>query len=203
MSTRHCYNDDDNDFDDGRPHRRGISTKFLEEHGIKRATAAEASEALGYQVNSSGLLIPYFRHFGNGAALIVNGRPYCRVRLDKPGANGAKYLSPRDWGSQLYQAIRPPITNQLVLCEGEIKALSLCEAGIPAVALGGICGAMPNGKLLPDLWKILEKRSIKRLLFLGDADTSFNSQFTREVAKIARALPEGCQLVMPRSLPTF
>ena len=78
-----------------------------------------------------------------------------------------------------------------------------CEAGIPAMALGGICGALPNGKLLPDLWRILEKRGIKRLLFIGDADTTFNAQFTREAAKIARALPEGCQLVLPRSLLTL
>jgi hypothetical protein len=191
------------DFDDGRPHRPGVTSEFLEEHGIKRVTAAGASEALGYRVNSSGLLIPYFRHFGNGAALIVNGRPFYRVRLDKPGANGAKYLSPCESGAQLYQAIRPPMTNELVLCEGELKTLSLCEAGIPAMGLGGICGAMPNGELLSDLRKILEKRSIKRLLFVGDADTSFNPQFTREAAKIARALPEGCRLVMPRSFPTF
>ena len=49
-----------NDFDDGRPHRPGVTTEFLERNNIKRVHAEEAHQRVGYK--AAGTLIPYF-HF--------------------------------------------------------------------------------------------------------------------------------------------
>ena len=88
--------------------------------------------------------------------------------------------------------------KELVVCEGEFKALALCEAGVPAVAIGGISSAMPGGELLPDLKKLLSKfPSIETVYFLGDADTALNFEFSREAVKLAGALPEGVALRLP------
>ena len=80
--------------------------------------------------------------------------------------------------------------GELVICEGEFKALSLCEAGIPAVAIGGVSAAMPGGELLPDLKKLFSKfPAIETVYFLGDADTALNFEFSREAVKLAGELP--------------
>ena len=122
---------------------------------------------------------------------MVNGREYGCLRLYRPD-DDAKYLTPRDSGSQLYvPANSGPFGGELVLCEGEFKALSLCEAGVRAVAVRGISSAMPGGKMLPDLKQLLTKfPSIKVLYFLGDADTALNFNFSLEAIKLVRALPD-------------
>ena len=102
-------------------------------------------------------------------------------------------------GAQLYVAPCGPFEKELVVCEGEFKGLSLCEAGIPAVAVGGVSSAMTGGKLIADLEKLLSKfPAIRTVYFLGDADTALNFEFSREAVKLARALPEGVSLRLPR-----
>jgi hypothetical protein len=180
-------------------HRPGVSDAFLRDHGIRHVTADEANRLVGYHV--PGLLIPYFRYFtsGNSEALKVNGKPFYRLRLDAPRPDGPKYLSPRGGGCQLFQTRRPPLNKRtLVIAEGEIKACALAEAGIPVCAINGICGACPGGQLLPELARLLEKYRIEQVFFLGDADTAFLYEFSCEVCKLANALPEGCDLLLPR-----
>ena len=130
---------------------------------------------------------------------MVNGRAYGCLRLYRPD-HDAKYLTPRDSGSQLYvPANGGPFGRELVLCEGEFKALSLCEAGARAVAVRGISSAMPGGKMLPDLKQLLTKfPSINVLYFLGDADTTFNYGFSLEATKLAKVLPATVELKLPR-----
>ena len=129
--------------------------------------------------------------------MIVKDRPFCRIRLDKP-LNGAKYLQARDTGSQLFIPQGPPFWKELVIVEGEFKAMSLCEAGIRAVGIGGITSAMKDGELIADLDRILRKYPIEKVLFLGDSDTALNFDFSREACKLAKKLPEGCILRLPR-----
>ena len=88
----------------------------------------------------------------------------------------------------------PPFGKALIIVEGEFKAMSLCEAGFRAVGIGGITSAMTGGKLIPDLAKIICRYNPDTILFLGDSDTCFNFDFSREAAKLARLLPDGCPL---------
>lgn len=109
-----------------------------------------------------------------------------------------KYLSPKGAGSQLYILQGPPFGKVLTITEGEFKTLALCEADIRAVGLGGITSAMPQGELLPDLKKILRQYRPHTVLFVGDADTALNFAFSVEAVKLAKALPQGCILKLPR-----
>jgi hypothetical protein len=143
---------------------------------------------LGFRPLSGGggLWIPYFRQEG-GPSLIVEGREYGRLRLDKPSGD-AKYLSPKGSGAQLYVPKNcGSFGKEVVVCEGEFKALSLSEAGIPAVAVGGISSAVP---VIPALKKLLSKFSIETVYFLGDGDTALNFEFSREAVKLAGELPD-------------
>jgi hypothetical protein len=138
--------------DNGEVCRPGVSALFLRRNGIRHVDEMEAELRVGYK--KAGILIPYSGL--NVSQLMVNGRHYCRLRLDRPTSD-AKYLSPRDSGSQLYIPQGAPFGPELVICEGEFKSLALAEAGVRAVAIGGISSAMPEGELLPDLSKILRK----------------------------------------------
>jgi hypothetical protein len=104
--------------------RPGITPQTLIAAGVRRVTEAEAKDLIGFA--ASGLAIPY--HNKDGSALIVNRKPFFRIRLDQPKGS-AKYLSPRDSGAQIY--IPPSLTAAPVLyiTEGEFKALSLAEEG--------------------------------------------------------------------------
>ena len=109
--------------DDGRPRRPGVTTEFLERNGICRVSADVAYQRVGYK--TAGTLIPY-RHFFANSPVVVNGKEFCRLRLDHASSNGTKYLAPKDGDSQLYIPSSPPFsTPELVICEGEFKALAL------------------------------------------------------------------------------
>ena len=86
-----------NDSDIVRP---GISVDYLKAQDIRHTDRDEASELLGFSVSCGGLWIPYDDPRKAGP-LIVGGRCFGRLRLDNP-TPGAKYLSPRDSGAQLY-----------------------------------------------------------------------------------------------------
>jgi len=86
----------------------------------------------------------------------------------------------------------------LVWVEGEFKALALCEAGIPAVGIPGItCAFSEDGQFIPGLRELLQNSSYKRILFLGDGETSLIYAFSREAIKIAKKLPD-VKVLLPR-----
>ena len=178
----------------GELSRPGISPEFLRRHDIRRIQEYEAESLFGYR--AAGIWIPYCG--ANSAQLVLNGRPFGRLRLDHPTNSGAKYLSPRDSGAQLYLPQVRLNAESLVIVEGEFKALALAESGNPAAGIGGISSAFRNGKLIPALSRILEKCRPKRVYFLGDNDTALNFEFSREAIKLAKALPEECELFLPR-----
>ena len=63
---------------------------------------------------------------------------------------------------------------------------------------------MVEGKLIPDLARAVSKYHPKIVYFLGDSDAAFLFAFSREAVKLARALPEGYNVRVPRipiSLP--
>ena len=178
--------------------RPGVSSDYLRAQKIRHVDRDEASELLGFPVSCGGIWIPYYDPFKPGP-LLVNNRPFGRLRLDRPTSD-AKYLSLKDSGAQLYFPINAGgFERELPITEGEIKALSLCEAGVHAVSIGGISSSMCQGKLIPDLQKLFAKwQYIAVVYFLGDNDTALNFEFSREAVKLARALPERCVLKLPR-----
>ena len=164
--------------------RPGISPELLAAAGVVRVDGKEAMARVGYE--ASGILIPYINR--NGDPVMVNGVAFARLRLDIP-TSSAKYLSPRSSGCQLYEphGIRRLLVPgcTLTVVEGEFKALSLVEVGVPAVGIGGIQSACPGGEILPALAEIIQEVRPAKLAFLGDSDTSLIFDFSREAAKIA------------------
>jgi hypothetical protein len=174
--------------------RPGITTTTLNFAGIRAVGEAEAEKLIG--MRAPGLAIPY-TDIGD-RPLMVNGRHFHRIRLAEPKGS-AKYLSPKDSGSQLYiPKNQEPSGVTLVVTEGEFKALALAEAGILAVGLGGITSALHEGNLIPALVDCLKVWRIQTVAFLGDADTALIYDFSREAIKLRAALPKGVKLVLPR-----
>lgn len=141
---------------------------------------------------ASGIEIPY-RTISDKPVLreCDGGRPYCRTRLRTPRADGQKYAQPA--GSKPYgynpdglHALHPE--NGLVVVEGEFKALSLAEAGIAAVGIGGITCGFQDGQLVPGLREVVANCGPAKVWFLGDADTSLIYAFSVEAVKFAKAL---------------
>jgi hypothetical protein len=173
--------------------RPGISPEFLARNGVREVEAWEAKELTGFA--AAGLWIPYPGM--NSTQLIVNGKPYGRVRVHRP--IDAKYLQPARSGAQVYiPAGGPPFGPELTIVEGEFKALALCESSIRAIGIGGISSAMRNDRLIPDLKTLIDKYKPRTVYFLGDSDTAFNFWFAYEATKLAKALPEYCTLKLPR-----
>ena len=143
------------------------------------------------------MAIPYYT--ADGGPLIVNGQPFHRLRPDH-SKNGAKYLSPAKSGCQLYIPLGQDFSDakELVIAESEFKALCLAMRSIPAVGLGGFSSGLPGGKMLPALEELLHLHKFETVHFLGDNDTCSNFEFSREAVKLAKALPNGCILKLPR-----
>jgi len=173
--------------------RPGLSSEFLARHNVRHVEAQQAAALIGYE--ASGTWIPYPGL--HSSELIVNNRPFGRVRLDSP--NGAKYLSPKESGAQLFIPQGPPFGKELVICEGEFKAMSLCEQGIRAVAIGGVTSAMTDGELIPELDRVIHRYHPRIVYFLGDNDTALNHDFAREAVKLRKALPKETILKLPRT----
>ncbi len=167
--------------------RPGISQATLAKLGIRHVTGDEAVELVGQR--HAGLYIPY--------GVSVEDRPFGRIRLDVPQAD-RKYTQRTGSGVVPYLAAvegMPP-SDDLVLVEGEFKAISLCEAGFAAVGISGFFGFGTDGRLCPQLEKHLRQNPPRRILFLGDNDTALNFQFSDAAMKLARLVDP-----IPVSLP--
>jgi hypothetical protein len=176
--------------------RPGISDEFVARHDVRHVGRDEAETLLGFQPSCGGLWIAYPNILTAGQ-MQVNGRDFGRLRLDTP-SGGAKYLSPKNSGAHVYVSQGVPFNSELVIVEGEFKAMALCEAGIRAVGIGGINSAMKDDAMIPDLAKIVAKWPPACVLFLGDNDTCLNFAFAHEAHKLSKALPPGVELRLPR-----
>ena len=89
---------------------------------------------------------------------------YCRIKPDHPRTSGGKlvkYESPRGQPNQIYippgvADVLPDATRELLIIEGEKKALAGNQAGFATIGLVGVNGYKPKGKvtLLPALERI-------------------------------------------------
>ena len=156
----------------------GISPAFLQRAQIRHVSKDEAMHLL--QIDDSGWLFPYFNY--DGSPVIEAGRAFYRLRLDHPnrdqkyhqqcGTSPRGYLPPPT-------IIAPSTSTCLFIVEGEKKALSLAEAGILAVGLGGFYSFTTNQeKLIPELVNSIDVHTPQIILFLGDKDVIFNYQFS-------------------------
>jgi hypothetical protein len=171
--------------------RPGVSNAFLAAAGVAPVCGGEAKNLCG--LAEPGLWIPYRTISGKPVTRDADGPlGYGRLRL-AVAREDRKYHQRA--GSAPY-AFLPhnladfTLTNDLVVVEGEFKALALAEAGIAAVGIGGINLAFHGGQIVPGLREVLhELPSLARILFLGDGDTSLLMAFSREAVKLAKKLP--------------
>lgn len=184
--------------------RPGVTPATLVANGLARPTTGILLATYGFKM--PGFILPYFDRARD--PLLDSGRPFVRLRLDKPITSIDKVTGKekimkyfQHKGSKLHiyfpKDFDANYKDSLVLVEGEIKALSLVEAGIPAVALIGFYGFQTDRKLLPELVHLLDDLKPKRLFFLGDSDTSHNWQFTDAAIKMAK-LVTPIEVFLPR-----
>ena len=168
--------------------RPGISAATLAALDIRHVSQDEAFDLLGQRY--SGLYIPY--------GVYVEGKPFGRLRLDQP-QDGRKYTQRIGSGVHPYIPSLPGLETQddLVIIEGEFKAIALCEAEFRAIGISGFYGFAHEGQLCVRLEKHLKDHPPRRILFVGDNDTALNFQFSDAAMKLAR-LVDPVPVALPR-----
>jgi hypothetical protein len=175
-----------------------VSDSFLKQAGVRRITASEAQHLCG--IAAGGLWLPYQTIGGKPVERECDGpQAFGRLRLNVP-TDDRKYHQRA--GTKPYGYLPPNLhaltaATDLVVVEGEFKALALAEAGIPAVGVGGINLAFTEGQLVPGLREAVQSIALKRILFLGDGDTSLIFAFSREAVRLTKDLPN-LAIVCPR-----
>ena len=178
--------------------RPGISTATLAAAGVEHIDAVAAQQRYG--ASQPGLAIPYFNL--DGTPVLHDGKPYGRLRLERP-VGEKKYHQPQ--GSPVFPYFPPGLGKfcrapDLVIVEGEFKALSLVDAGIPAIGISGFYGfQVQREKYFPlhiSLVTALPALAPQRILFLGDSDTALNWQFADAAVKLVHAI--GIKVALPR-----
>jgi hypothetical protein len=177
--------------------RPGISGEFLSKAGVRRITDTEAHSLVG--LSQSGLVIPYFDLEENPVE--DGGIPFSVVRLDHP-TRDQKYHQRK--GSELHIYLPPGLGElmgdaaELIIVEGEFKAMSLVQRGIAAVGIKGFFGSVRDGALHPELRAVLGRfPDMQKLIFLGDTDTTINPDFSAAVQKLLAA-SDGLELELLR-----
>lgn len=172
--------------------RPGISSETLRAAGIRHVSADEAEDLCGK--SEPGLWIPFLSL--EGSPIIDSKIPYGRLRLDSPPPDGGKYHQQKGTGVHAYLPTglsKFPIGQDIVLVEGEFKALSLVEAGIPAIGISGFYGwGYKHPELGPQIAQeiLLAIYSLapNQILFVGDSDTALNYQFADAASKLAEQI---------------
>lgn len=155
--------------------------------GIRRVAADEAFKLVGR--DEPGLYIPY-------PDVEDLGKPYGRLRVDSPRANERKYHQEAGTKPHIYCLPSPKLFNgDLLIVEGEFKAICLNEAGFPAIGISGFYSWGKKDKdnpevihMDPTFVALLEKLKPRRIVFIGDPDTATNFQFTDAVAKLIKSV---------------
>lgn len=175
--------------------RPGVSDVYLAAAGCCHVDENECARQYGFK--GAGIAIP-FRTM-KGEALIDADKHFARVRLYHETDSQKYHQRP---GSGVHIYIPPGFKDRikrstLILVEGEFKALALDEAGCCALGLCGINGAVQavkhvNGENSPalndELSDLLQYHQPATVVFAGDADVVFNSQFASETAKLRRLI---------------
>jgi P4 family phage/plasmid primase-like protien len=169
------------------PTRPGIRAETLRAAGICFCGAPEPNS----------IEIPYHDLLGKPTG-------FCRWRLASERANGQKYHQEPDTGTRAYvppqfRLLAPG--GDLVIVEGEFKALALIEAGIKAIGLPSfntyVRDERGGQQLLAGIKDAIAYTKPARILFLGDSDTATNFAFARNAQFLANAL-KPLPVLLPR-----
>lgn len=176
--------------------RPGISATTLAALGIRHVTADEAMKLVG--LAAAGICIPF-------PGVTDNGAPYYRLRLDTP-TDKMKYHQRKGSGVHNYIPVTVSLYNgtDLVGTEGEFKAIACGESGIHAFGTSGFyswrISDEHHGKVSHaferDFGNTIQRLSPKRIVFVGDADTALNSQFSDAMVSMAKLT--GLPVILPR-----
>jgi hypothetical protein len=169
------------------PARAGVSTETLRAAGICFSDTPEPGS----------IVIPYHD---------LHGKPtgFCRWRLPRERASGQKYHQEEKTGTRAYV---PPQFHSLrqggnlVIVEGEFKALALIDTGIKAIGLPSFNTYVRNENgdclLLAGIAEAISHTKPERILFLGDSDTATNLAFARNAMFLAKQL-KPLPVLLPR-----
>ncbi len=135
---------------------------------------------------------------------------YSRIKPDTPrklGGKPIKYESPRGRSNEIY--LPPGVAEvlnrgdaELLLTEGEKKALKATQEGFPCIGLVGVYG-WKDGKserLLPPLERIKWRDRQVRIVF--DSDAANNPNVREAQARLAKLLVDGGAVVRVAQLPS-
>lgn len=150
-----------------------------------------------------GLVIPYYDMDGQLTTFERGGEmlPFCRVRYlaskqtygmvqhkaqrySQPGASGTRAYFPKlmDW-----RPIRDDAGEPVIITEGEKKAVAMCAAGFPTIALGGVFNFTNGGEeLMPELDAI--KWRGKQFYVAFDSDAALNPNILAAEARLVDEL---------------
>jgi len=160
-------------------HRSGLTEETIALAGIYSATGEGVRDLLGFGAGP-GMVFPYPS---------LNGEPpYARVKLDHSGPDGKRYRSPKGQRNRLYVPanLDPKVlfepTVLLWVTEGEKKALAVCQAGLPCVALPGVWSwktrdAKDRSRPIPDLDAVVWSSRTVYLAFDSDVASKSSVQF--------------------------
>ena len=136
------------------------------------------------------LVIPY---------LDANGDPtgYCRVKPDSPQTNRRgkpiKYIAPTGAGNRLY--VPPGVAEklertdaELLVVEGEKKALSASQEGFASVGIAGVYSwkSGESEQLIPEMEQVKWRGREVRIVF--DSDITENGNVADAEARLAKQL---------------
>lgn len=177
----------------------GINPATVQSAGLKHVDASTALVLTG--IEEPGLLIPY--RTIDGATVMDNEQPFCRLRLDNP-RDGQKYHQFAGSGSHAYipfQHVGGDRFEEIILVEGEKKALALSDVGETAFGISGFYGGAKkteDGRFIPveELEEIRRICPPTKIYFAGDQDTLFNGQFYDAALKLQQAFPSASILCL-------
>ncbi len=184
-----------------------LTAEIVRAAGIRSETEApRASAMLGVPRFSPrclpALVIPYRDAAGQ------NG--YCRLRPDHPRTSGGKpvkYESPRGRPNEVYippgvHPVLPDPQRELLITEGELKALAAVRNGFPCIGLVGVFGWKPKKRetLLAALEQIAWRGRLVYIVFDNDGD-GLKPEVADAVSRLAAQLVNRGAVVRVVRLP--
>ena len=170
----------------------GINPETVQSAGLKHVHANTALQLTG--IEEPGLLIPYKTI--DGLPVMHGEVPFCRIRLDNP-RDGQKYHQFAGSSTHAYipfHHVGSDRFEEIILVEGEKKALALSDVGEIAFGISGFYGGATrteDGRFIPveELEEIRRICPPTKIYFAGDQDTLFNGQFYDAALKLQQAFP--------------
>ncbi|MGC3997487.1 MAG: DUF3854 domain-containing protein [Anaeromyxobacter sp.] len=184
-----------------------LATKSL---GIEALNGTQIRKLLGYRRHDAALLIPYSDAAGRALKFFRLRYLGSQLPIDSDG-DAIRYQQARGTDPELYipgvpgvdwDAVFSDPTRELVLTEGEVKAICATVRGVLTLALGGVWSFRSAAKgidVLPALKKI-EWRG-RRVTIVFDSDLTANPDVRRAQGFLAEILTQLGAVVHVQNVP--